>query len=343
MLFPLRRLAIIAAAVALSTAPAQAQGQAPQVVASILPLHGLVAGVTEGVAGRPHLLVPPGASPHAYSLKPSDAAALSQADLVVWVGPGLESFLPSLLKTLPEAATSLPLAEAPGAIRHDQRSGALWGEHGHGDGHEDETHEEAAHGHEAQDHDAHGHDAHEEDAETAGTVDPHMWLDPRNAIAWTRAIADALAARDPANAAVYQRNAAGQTATLEALDAELAASLAPVADKPFLVFHDAYRYLEERYGLTAVGALALSPGRPAGARHLAEVRHRLEETGARCIFGEPQFSGRLAERVAAGTGARVRTLDPLGREQTRGADHYPALMRALVAELRGCLAAETEK
>jgi len=314
------RLGALALLALSAVAPARAEG--PPLAASILPVHGLVAGVTAGVT-EPRLLVPAGASPHAYTLRPSDAAALAQARVIVWVGPALETFLPDVLETVPETATILRLDQVAGTVRHVQRESALWGAHDHDHGDD--------HGHE----DAHGHD--DDHAAEGEAMDPHLWLDPRNAVAWTRAIADTLAAADPANAAAYRANAAAQAEALEALDAELAAALAPVRDVPFLVFHDGYRYLEERYGLTAVGALSLVPGRPAGARHFAEVRERVRDTGARCIFGEPQVSDQLARRLAEETGASVRLIDPLGRDETRGPGHYAALMRALVADLSACL------
>lgn len=315
-----------------------AEDGAPKVVASILPVHSLVAGVMEGV-GTPTLLVPPGASPHGTSLKPSDAAALAGADLVVWVGPGLESFLPSVLTARAKQARLLELEDVEGVIRLEQRVGALW-DHAHGEEAVPEARDDHDHGDEpvpeAHDHEhAHGHEA----DGYSENIDPHLWLDPRNTILWTQAIADALAGLDPAHADLYRRNAAARIAVLQALDTDVAAALAPVVDRPFLVFHDAYRYLEERYGLTAVGALALHPGQSPGARHLAEVRHRVEEAGVRCIFGEPQFSDRLARTVAEGTGVRVRTLDPLGQAEALGPDLYPAMMRSLVGELRDCLMA----
>ncbi len=333
------------------------------VVASLLPVQGLVAGVTEGVT-EPRLLVPPGASPHGYSLRPSDAAALSTARVVVWVGPRLESFLPGVLDQVAAEARVVRLDSVPGVTRLAQRQGALWGahDHDHGDAHDHEDahaqeHHDQEHGdeHEA-DHD-HDHDheaeaAHDEasatdpDADHAyhvdgdAPLDPHLWLDPRNAVAWTRAIAEALAEADPAHAATYAANAARQVTALEALDAELAETLAPVRGVPFLVFHDGYHYLEHRYGLSAVGALTLAPGQQAGARHMAEVRARVEETKARCIFGEPQVSDQLAQRLAEATGVAVSRLDPLGRAEAQGSGQYAALMRTLAADLRHCLAAE---
>lgn len=299
--------AVLLALLALVAAPAGVLA-APQVVVSIRPVHSLVAAVMEGV-GTPRALLPGGASPHTYALKPSDARALSRADVVFWIGPGLENFLARPLATLAGRARVVTLAEAPGLTLLPARQGGVWAEDG------DIEH----------------------DHDHAGT-DPHLWLDPVNASAMVAAAVAALAEADPPHADAYRANGARAAARLAELDRELAARLAPLGDRPFVVFHDAYRYLEHRYGLRAVGAVAVSPERPPGARRLGELRRRIAELGGACVFREPQFPPRLAEVLAEGAPVRPGVLDPIGADLPEGPDLYPALMRRNAAALVACLA-----
>ena len=287
----------------------------PGVVVSILPLHGLVAAVMEGL-GTPHLLVRGGASPHNASLRPSDARALSAAKLVVWAGPGLETFLVKPLRALAGAAQVLTLTEAPEMVRLGQLSRSAFAAETAGEG-----------------------EAGERDASepNEGAINPHLWLDPRNAMEIGRQTAAALAKLDPGNAPRYAANLARLLARLEGLDRELAARLGPVAGIPFAVFHDAYPYLEARYALRTLGALTADPAVPPGAKSLAALRARLREAGGTCVFAEPQFRPAAVAVLAEGTGARTATLDPLGAGLEPGPEAYFALMRALVDALVGCL------
>lgn len=295
---------------------------APQVVASVKPLHSLTAAVMAGV-GEPHLLVRGAASPHAFALKPSDARALDRADLIVWVGPGLEAFLEKPVQALGGKARSLPLLEAPGVRTLPGRAGGAW-EDGH-----DHDHDGHDHGHDDHDHDHdHDHDS---------PPDGHIWLDPRNAQAIVAHVADALTALDPANAATYRANAERTRAALAELDREVAARLAPVRGRPFVVFHDAYHYLEDRYGLAAAGAITVSPELRPSASRLRELRARIRELGAACVFAEPQFEPTLVRTVAEGTGARTGVLDPEGASLPDGPDLYFALLRFNADALAGCL------
>ena len=310
---PIRLAAALLLALACATAAA-----GPRVVASIAPVHSLVAGVTGEITAA-HLLVPGGRSPHTYALAPSDTRALARAQAVFLAGGSSERFLERPLQSLAGDSAVLRMARAEGVRRLAARSGGTWSksrEHGH-----DHGHGEATGG----------------DGRDGQALDPHLWLDPRNAIAFTRAVADTLARVDPAHAAAYRRNAAARVERLRALDDALAASLAPVADRPYLVFHDAYQYLEARYGLAAAGSITVDPGRPPGARRLGALRERIRAGDIRCLFVEPQFEPGIARTIAEGTGARVATLDPLGAELEPGAELYFDLMRALARDLRGCL------
>lgn len=332
-----RRLAGRALALAIGAIGGLAAGAAvaqspPQVVASIAPVHSLVAGVMRGV-GEPHLLLKGAATPHSYSLRPSDAAALREAALVFWVGEGLETFLEKPLDTLAGNARVVALGEAAGLELLPTRRAGLWqgppgedhDEHheAHGDGDQDE-HQEADH-----DDDEHGH--------VHGFYDMHVWLDPQNAARLVDAIAAALSDADPDNAGRYADNAADLLQRLAQLDLSLADRFAGVQDTPYIVFHDGYHYLEHRYGLMAVGALSVSPERAPGAKRVSALRERIEETGVRCVFSEPQFEPALARTIVAGTPARLGELDPLGVALTPGPEAYFQLMERLAEDLVGCL------
>ncbi len=277
-----RALAICAALLYLAAA-AGASEPAPRVVVSIAPLHSLVAGVMAGVAA-PTLLVPGGASPHGGALRPSDARALQAADVVFWIGPGLERFLDKPLATLAGRARVIALAPHAG-----------------------------------------------------GPPDPHVWLDPARARDLVAVAATVLAEADPGHADAYRANAARLRARLDALDRDLDARLAPVRDVPYLVFHDAYRHFEARYGLTSVGAVTRTPEIPPGARRLSRIRRLISERDVACLFTEPRSPPALAEAVTGGTTVRIAVLDPLGAALAPGPQAYFALMRALADDLAACL------
>jgi zinc transport system substrate-binding protein len=285
-----------------------------KVVASVKPIHSLVAGVMKGVA-EPSLLVKGGASPHSFNLRPSDARALNQADLVFWVGEDLETFLAKPIQSLAGKAQPVALMEESGLTLLPTREGGAWEKH------EDHGHED--HGHE---------DEH-------GTHDAHVWLDVDNARKMVATIAGKLSERDSANAARYQANAASLTERLTALDAELKTTLAPVKDRPFVVFHDAYHYLEDRYGLNAVGAITVSPDQRPSAQRLSQLRSKISSLDAACVFAEPQFEPTLVATVVEKTAAKRGTLDPLGAALDDGPELYFTLMRGMAASLVSCLKA----
>jgi zinc transport system substrate-binding protein len=283
--------------------------EAPAVVASIKPVHSLVAGVMAGI-GEPHLLVRGGASPHASVLKPSDARALAGADLVFWIGRDLETPLVRPLASLAGQARVVALSRRDGLVRYPVRSGTVWGG---GDHDKDKGNERGA------------------------AIDMHLWLDPANAVAMVDEIAGHLAALDPARAAAYRANATAVTGRLRLLDDYLRDLLTDAAGRPYIVYHDAYRYFEERYGLTPLGAVSAAGHRTPGAARLRRIRRIVVDRRAACIFAEPQFAGRSLNAVSDGTEARVSILDPLGAALRPGPDQYVRMMRDIAVALRDCL------
>ncbi|MBY3383770.1 zinc ABC transporter substrate-binding protein ZnuA [Rhizobium laguerreae] len=304
---------------------------APVVVTSIKPIHSLVAAIMQGV-GEPELIVDGSASPHTYSLKPSNARALQDAKVIFWVGPGLEAFLEKPLQALGSDASIATLDDAPGLVKLPFREGGAFEAHDDDAPEHDSTsahHEaEAAHGAEAD----HGHDDHDH-----GAFDTHLWLDPVNAKAMASEITTTLVAADPANALTYQANAKALDDRLTALDKEIAATVAPVKDKPFIVFHDAYQYFEHRYGIRVAGSITVSPETIPGAERVSEIHRKVGELGATCVFAEPQFEPRLIDVVIEGTSAKSGVLDPEAATLKAGPDLYFTLMRGIANSMKDCL------
>ncbi|KRB01551.1 zinc transporter [Devosia sp. Root685] len=288
---------------------------APSVVASTKPVHSLVAAVMAGV-GEPALIVKGAASPHTYSLRPSDASALESADIVFWTGHGMELFLADALKTLSTKAETVELAESPGIELLPMREGGAFEPHSHGD--EDHDH----------DHD-HAHE-HEEG-------DMHFWLDPENAKLMVTNIAQVLSKADPENAATYNANAETEIAALGALETEIAATVAGVKDKPFIVFHDAYQYFEKRFGLEVAGSITVSPEAMPGAARVDELRTKVSELGATCVFAEPNFEPAIVRTIVEGSEAKAGVLDPEGSTLAEGPGLYGDLLRGIAAGLVDCL------
>jgi len=289
-------------------APPNAHGA---VIATIPPLHSLVAGVMEG-AGEPLMMLPAGVSPHRMSLRPTDVDTLHRATLVLWVGSYVETFLTRTMRTLPRSVESLRFDSVEGQTLRQPRSGGLW----------EITSEE---------------DDKRAQPQRRKGLDPHLWLDPGNAAVWVTSIAAKLAAIDPPTAPIYQANAAKLLERLAALDEELRAQLAPLGDVPYLVYHDAYQYLEARYALQPVGAVSPNAEQKPGARRMTELRDLLREGRARCIFVEPQFKPDQVDTLTEGTQVRVATLDPIGSGLTPGPDLYFQMMRGLGRSLVDCL------
>ena len=291
-----------------TAAPAGAQDAAPPVLATIKPVHSLVAAVMEGV-GTPALLIRGGVSEHSYVLKPSDAQKIARAKVVFWIGPDLETYLTAPLASLAGEAKVVALEDAKALHRLPARPGGLW----------------------------------TANAPSAGsiiphTINPHVWLDPQNAVAMTRTIATVLSKTDPVHAGRYAANARAEIARLDALDAALEQTLAAVRTRPYIVFHDAYQYFEARYRLDAIGAVTVEPDRPVGPRRVAQLRDVLKAGQALCIFREPQFAPALIEALAESTKARIGVLDPLGADLAPGPDLYPMLMTRLAGAIVQCLA-----
>ena len=308
-----------------------------KVVTSIKPVHSLVSAVMQGV-GSPGLLVEGAGSPHNYSLKPSQAQQLQEADIVFWMGEELETFLENSIDSIAANAVSVSLLDSHGLSRLPLREGGAFDshdEHGHS-GHDEHGHDDHKdHGHDEHGHDEHGHDDHKDHGH--GEFDAHIWLDPQNAKALVNEIAEHLAEIDPSQAAAYQANASAVRERLDVLTAEIESEVASVKDRGYLVFHDAYQYFETRFGVSAIGSITVSPEVVPGAERVRELQEKIRKLDAACVFSEPQFEPKLVATVIENTDARSAVLDPLGATIPKGPDLYFTLIRNMAASLTGCL------
>ncbi len=277
------------------------------VVASIRPIHSLVSAVM-GETGKPHLIVSGGQSPHLYSLKISNARIIQSADIIFWVGKGLESFLEKTIPSLNPAAMASPLYKSPGLTLYRVRESGAWDKPDPDD-----------------------------DVQYNEEIDMHIWLDPRNAIAIVREITRVLGAVDPDRTEIYTRNAMVEIARLEALESNIAAQLSEFRKTAFIQFHDAFQYLERRFSLRAVGAITLNPDRPVGAGRIRLIRELIVNSNVVCLFTEPQFEPQLAIILTEGLEVKTMSLDPIGLDFAPGTDLYFSLMKRNLATLKSCL------
>ncbi len=311
-----------------------------EVLTSIKPLQLIAAAVQDGV-GKPAVLLPPGASPHHYAMRPSDVRQIRSADLFYWIGPDMEGFLAPVLegrKRPSVAIQSLPgltlrhFGDAAGEHeaehdRHDEHAHEAHGEHSEQahDEHDDHAHEAAA------DHDEHDH------AHRPGSLDAHLWLLPANAVTIAEGMAQDMAKADPANAERYRANLAAFKQRLDALDKRLSQRLSETRTKPFFVFHEAFDYFEAAYGIKHAGVFSAGGEAQPGAQHVAAMRERLEQAGPSCVFYEPPVRPRLADSLIRGLPVKVTELDALGHGIDASAGGYEQLIDNLGRSLAECL------
>ena len=300
------------------------------IVASIKPVHALVAGVM-GDLGTPHLLLAAPTSAHHFTLKPSQARALQNADIVFWIGPGMEQPLTKALATLAADAQSVALDDSAGLVLFDFDD----------DGHDDHGTKDKHDGHD--DHDGHdGHDDHgtkdKHDGHGGHGINPHIWLDPFNAQIMLGVIADHLGKADPVNAKAYQANADAMRQTFAQLQIDIARQLAPFAESEFLVLHDAHIYFERRFGMRAHAAITTEPDVMPTAAKIKKLRRDLESHPMDCIFGEPFLGQKAVRLIAEGSDIRIGQLDPLGSQLPAGASLYADLLKSYAAAFKACLA-----
>ena len=291
----------------------------PKVAVDIAPVHSLVSKVMSGV-GRPQLIIPPGASPHEYQLRPSEAKALQDANLVFWIGEDLSPWLKKGITTLATDALVTSLLEVDGIELLEFREGALFEAHDH-DSHDDHDDHDSH-----DDHEGHAHGAH----------DPHAWLSPTISKVWLNLIASKLSEIDPDNAGTYFSNANSARQDLDSLSKEINEMLNPMREKKYVVFHDAYQYFEKDFNISAAGAISLSDASDPSPARLEEVRNRVVNESIECVLAEPQYNQGLVKAVIDGTDANTAVVDPLGVGLEVGPSLYEKLIRNLATNLSKC-------
>lgn len=296
----MRRLLLCISSVALLFSSAVSASEF-KVVTTVKPLNLIVQELTDGAAASESIL-PPGASPHDYALRPSDVKKLRDADLVVWVGPELEMFLS---KVLDAKGNSLALTEQHSIDFRSYESGA---EIDHGDHH-------------------HSHDG----------VDPHLWLGPKQAIQAAKVISEALIKFDPLHKNKYEDNLSRFVSEVELTIDELNTELKPLASRGYYVFHDAYGYFEAQFGLNNLGHFTVDPDRRPGAKTLVSIRRSLQNKQAQCVFSEPQFSPAVVKSVVSGTEVNIGTLDPMATEIAVEKGGYVRFLQELGQSFTKCL------
>jgi zinc transport system substrate-binding protein len=306
--------------------PAIASADVPDVVTDISPIYSLAAKVMDGI-GEPKLIVQHGASPHEYMLRPSNAKALESADIVFFVGGGLTPWLENPLKNLASQSIIVELMETKNTTRLAYREGANFASHeGHNHGDHDDDHE----GHD-DDHDSHkGHDDDHEE------LDPHGWLDPENGKNWLDIMATTLAKIDPENANKYQQNAAKGKKEIDESISQIETMLKPVSDMRFIVFHDAYYYFEDRFGLSATGSISLGDASDPSPGRLIEIQDEIKRLTVSCVFSEPQFNPQTVQNVASGAAIDTRVIDPLGSALQVNSDLYTKLLEDIGKSIASC-------
>ncbi len=290
---------------ALSLSAVASASEPPAVVASIRPVHSLAAGVM-GDLGAPALIVRGYGSPHFYQMRPSEARALAGADVVLWIGEPLETFLAGPIRNLGGDARVISLLQADGLELHPARTSILW---------------ESGHEHE--------HDS--------GSADPHIWLAPGNAKAMVDAIARVLGEVDPERAGIYAANGVAMKSRIDAMAADIEARLSRVASVPFVSMHDSMHYFDSAFGLHSVGAVTLDPDRQPSAGSVRALREHLSAGGVVCMVTEPQFTPALIEALASESSLRSTQFDPIGVDSTAAPDSYFAMMTSNADNLARCL------
>ena len=299
----------------------------PNVAADIAPVHSLVSRVMESV-GAPKLVIKSGASPHDYRLRPSEAKALQDADLVFWMGEELTPWMNGALETLASKASITTLLDQEGVTLHDFRESALFEAHDHDEDKDHKDHD---------DHDDHDDDKDHKDHDDHGGHDPHAWLSPENAKLWLNIIASKLSVADPQNAASYFMNAAAGQAEMEEMIVEVNVMLKPVQGGKFVVFHDAYQYFENDFDFYASGAISLGDSSDPSPARIQKVQKRIRDEGIQCVLAEPQFNEGLVVTVMEGSEATASVIDPLGAELNTGSNLYTQLIKNMAKTLRDCL------
>ena len=291
------------------------------VVTTIKPLHSLISNVMNGV-GEPSLIIEGSTSPHSFTLKPSHAKLLEEADIIFWIGEGIETFMEKPLESIVKDAKVISFMQMDNINKLTFREKNIFESH-------DEDHED----HEDHDEDHEDHDEDHED-HNHGEFDAHIWLDPNNAIEMVHEIAHELSNLDPLNKDKYIDNADKTILEINNLIKNINQSINK--DASFVVFHDAYQYFEKIFGVTSAGALTLNTDALPGAKQISDIQDVIKEKGVKCIFSEPQFNPKIIKTIAKDTDIKIGVFDPLGANINSDKSLYFSLINNLSENLKDC-------
>ncbi len=296
-----------------------------KVVTTIKPLHSLISRIME-TRGEPQLIIEGTNNPHTFVFKPSHAKMIEEADIIFWIGEDLEAFMEKPLDSLAEKAQVISFMELSSIEKLKFREKNIFDDH---DGHEDE-HE----GHEDEDDHGHKDDHKDAHAHAHGEFDPHIWLDPENAKEMVKIIRDELIKIDPDGQRQYSVNTAGATLELDNLINSVEKELSK--DISYIVFHDAYQYFENRFGVIPAGALTLNPDVLPGAKQIADIQDVINDKGIKCIFSEPQYNPKIIETIGNDMKISTGVMDPLGAYIDAGPSMYSDLINGIANSIKDC-------
>jgi len=294
-----------------------------QVFTSIKPLHSIVANISQGVF-TPKLLIDRNISPHVYSITPKTTKKLYNADAIFFIDETFETFLDDVLIAAPTSLKQFQVSKGSFVDLFHHREGGAWEEH------LDDHHHEGSH-------DGHDEHDHSDEFSSKSHFDMHFWLSPKNAEKMAKYVAKELVNLDKENAKKYRKNRDDFIKKLRALDKELAKKFKDFDGKPFIVFHDAYRYFEERYNLNAVGSITIDTRKKVSLKRVNEIKKKIKSTNAACIFREPQFDSSIVKMLSKETGIKTGVLDPIGSNIKPSEGLYFKLLRNLGENLYDCL------
>ena len=311
-----------------------------KVVTSIKPLHSLASYLMDGV-GKPDLIVDGYASPHGFSMKPSHAKMLQDADLIFWVGEDLENFLEKPLNSIAKKAEKIELMDIKGLNVLSFRERNIFDEHDDHDDHEGHAKKKKDDHDDHDDHDGHAkkkkddHDDHDDhEGHGHGEYDPHIWLDPINAKVILKEMTEHLIENDSKNASTYKSNLDKALKDIDKLTMDVMTELNQSVAS--IVFHDAYQYFEERFNVNILGAFTVNTDVMPGAEQLAEIREIIEHDKVSCVFSEPQFNPDIIKAVAKDMNIKTGVIDPLGATLDPGKDLYFDLINNMSSSFKGC-------
>ena len=283
-----------------------------KVVTTIKPIHSLVAGVMDGL-GSPSLIVDGSNSPHNFSLKPSHAKMIEDAEIIFWVGEDLETFMIKPLESIANNATKVSFMDLDSIIKLKFKEENILEVEGYDDDHDD-------------------HDDHDKHAD--GEFDAHIWLDPKNAIEIVNEIAKTLSLKDPNKKNVYYSNAEKLNHSLNELIEKI--NLSINKDARFIVFHDAYQYFEKRFDVSSAGALILNEEALPSAKKVSEIHKIIKKQNINCIISEPQFNPNIIKSIAQDSSILTRSFDPLGSSFDTNKNLYFEMILSLSNSLKDC-------